>query len=263
MNNTKKLSTRSFTFILVTGVGLFGLTLLAVNQGWFQRGSNNSAERDQVNSKEKPKEIPAGWTVEGGVPRPISDTRRLRDARPKQTPKGYHPGGSPAVKKDANANAKSIYAARQNKKLQYRFTSMQPAPKFDRKEYQSNPQKYLDEVVPGRMNQSLPPSRDVVPIKRVGKYIYDNVLQGESVKLRVQVEKNMPVTFQSNRLGQFENQLSTMTVAANDDGIAEVDFKLSGGTRDSIDVRATSPVHSHDARWLINVVPPNPEKTNK
>lgn len=233
---------------------------MAINQGWF-RGEKQVADRGG-NQEVKHEPLPEGWVEVGGVRRPMTDVERKRNLKQKTTPTGYHPGGSPRVKKDANVYAKSVYEARNNKKLQYRFSSMQTAPKFDRKAYDKDPKKYLQEVAPGRINQALPAGKDVTPIKRVGKYIYDNVVQGESVKLQVKTEPNVPTTFHTNRLGHFkENQLTTITVASNEEGIAEVEFEISGGTQDSIDVRAVSPVHSSDARWLINVV--RPTKTDK
>ena len=137
---------------------------------------------------------------------------------------------------------------------------MVPAPKFDRKTYRANPQAYLNEIAPGRINQALPPGKDVKPIKRVGNYFVDGVLPGESVKLKVKTEPRMPTTFKA-QLGAFENRLSTITVAANENGIAEVDLKIDGGIQGELEVKAASPVHSDNARWLIEVVAPSTIKT--
>lgn len=253
-----KLSNRSFTIIMASAVVLVGVTLMAITRGWFKRERPVAENLDKETQQEP---LPADRVEIGGVRRPLTDVERKRNAQRQESPQGYHPGNTPKVNLDANANTKSVAKAIGDPSKSYRLTSMQPAPKFDRKAFEANPQAYLDEVVPGRINQSLPPSQDVAPIKRVGQYIHDNVLQGESVKLQVQVEKNMPVTFHSTRLGQFDNQLSTVTVVASEDGIAEANFRLSPGTVGEIDVRAASPVHSDVARWLVRV--PRPQSANK
>ena len=64
-------------------------------------------------------------------------------------------------------------------------------------------------------------------------------------------------------LGGFSNRLTTITVKADENGIAGATFTASGGTRGEIDIRAASPVHSDVARWLIEVVKPQKPDLSK
>jgi hypothetical protein len=93
-------------------------------------------------------------------------------------------------------------------------------------------------------------------LKRDSKYLY-SVLQGEKVVLRVMAEPGAPVTFYSGRLGQFPNQLATVTIAADKEGVAQTEFLASAGTRDEIDIVAASPLHSGQVRFLVQVTLPD------
>ena len=142
-------------------------------------------------------------------------------------------------------------------KFPERLTSfVLPAP-FDRAAFAADPAKYLQTVEPGRVYQTAPPGAAVTPIRRLSRR-YQRILQGETVTLKAQVQPGMPVTFFSAKLGQFENQLTTMTVRANAQGIAEVQFTATPGTRGDIDILAASPVHSYQAHYVINVQLPQP-----
>jgi hypothetical protein len=137
----------------------------------------------------------------------------------------------------------------------HRLSALIEPPPFDRKAYEKDPETYLNTVEPGRIWQRAEPGPGVFPIQRVSRYS-NSILQGESVNLEVKAEAKMPVTFYSPRLGQFENQLATITVRADEDGIARATFKAASGTRDEIEVFASSPVHTGQARFLIDVTLP-------
>jgi hypothetical protein len=66
----------------------------------------------------------------------------------------------------------------------------------------------------------------------------------------------MPCTFSSFDLGHFQNQLTSVSVAANDQGVAEVDFFGAPGTINEVKILASSPVTSGQIRFIVNVKKP-------
>lgn len=247
----KKVWTASL-LALVVGAGVL---VWGAGQSWFQ------VERDPVTIKTKQKgpdekvkkrEIPDDYEVIGDVARPLSDVKKIVDKEVKPATNRLDPGVVPRVKKTTNLYTKSVAEAIGKPELAHRLSALISPPKFDLETYQANPEKYLTTIEPGRVNQFLPSSEEVVPIKRTSRY-FSRVLQGEKVILTANAEANMPVTFYSPRLGQFQNQLSTITVAANDEGVARAEFKASSGTRGDIEIFASSPVHSGRARYLVQV----------
>ena len=259
-----KLSNRSFTILLVAAVGLFCVSLIAYNKGWFKSKPQPVAQTDEESGTERDRDIPPhpGWVKIGDVWRPPTDVKPVRSRDHSANRRSEIDWGtSTPVAFEENANTKSLKEAVGKKDLAYRFSSMLPPPKFDRVAYQKDPQKYIDEVAPGRINQVLPASKDTVPIKRDGRYI-SRLIQGESVQLKAKVEPGMPVTFHSPKLGNFQNKLTSVTVRADENGAATATYTASGGTRGEIDIRAASPVHSDHARWVIEVVHPQQRPTS-
>ncbi len=165
-------------------------------------------------------------------------------------------GKSPGIKRDENPAVAAIVASiESNSNPERRTPFITPAP-FSREEFLADPDAYLSLVEPGRVYQSLPHSEDVSSIKEVGNQ-YFRVLQGEGVVLQARVDPLMPVTFYSAKLGQFSNELTSITVRADEEGSVSATFKASGGTRGEIDVIASSPVHSGVARYVVNVLLPD------
>ena len=83
------------------------------------------------------------------------------------------------------------------------------------------------------------------------------MIQGESVFLRVIAEPKMPVTFLSPRFGEFENRLRTITVAADEQGLASAKFTATSGTHGIVDITAASPTSSGEVSFRLRVVLPN------
>jgi hypothetical protein len=259
--------------LIVLGVG----GLLAYNV-WRdradQRPLNNDdsllakARRQPAVDVPPPEPRPKDWIEVGGVSRPPTDIKPVAKGKsePGGADAGYsppNPGFVPLVKLDANPHTKSVAEALNDKtgSLGHRLSTLIEPPPFDRESYEKDPETYLNTVEPGRIWQQAEPGLGVVPLERKSRYS-NAVLQGESVNLEVKVEPKMPVTFYSPRLGQFDNQLATMTVRADDEGIARATFKASSGTREEIEVFASSPVHSGLARFLIDVEVPAVASSN-
>ena len=62
--------------------------------------------------------------------------------------------------------------------------------------------------------------------------------------IRVKADENAPVSFYHAGVGRFENELKSVTVAADENGIAEVRFAASPGTKGLNTILAASPLHS-------------------
>jgi hypothetical protein len=248
--------------VIAVGIGL----ILAINY-WRNQEENRDlassrvkpAESSQVTADAPPNKVPEDYLNIGGVNRPRTDVEvesPQKDIKFEDTPLA-NPGRTPEIDPQANPSTKSVAEALGKKELAHRLTALLPPPAFNREAYAQDRQTYLDTVEPGRVFQNLQHGPGIVAIERKSPYFYE-VLQGETVVLEAKVEPGMPVTFYSNRLGQFSNLLGTMTVAADENGIARAEFKASAGTRESVEILAASPVHSGQLRYLVKInLPPN------
>jgi hypothetical protein len=79
------------------------------------------------------------------------------------------------------------------------------------------------------------------------------LIQGEAVTLRVKVIPDAVVTFHSFDLGHFDNQMTTTSVQAGEDGIATVNFNASGGTFGELNILAASPQTSGQVNFVVKV----------
>ncbi len=239
-------------------------------------GAEDQGDSSDRDSDNKPPH--RDWVQVGGVWRPPTDVagnggqngrpsggedRTDADAESKTATSLGDPGRSELIALDANPHVKSIAAALRNNKHPERLTSfVQPKP-FDKEAFLKDPKSYLETIEPGRVYQSAQPADNVNRIKRLSAR-YQRVIQGETVTFRVEVEPDMPVTFHSTRLGRFENRLSTQTVRADEQGIAEVQFTATPGTQGDIDVLAASPTSSYQARFVVHVqLPKGPPDVTK
>ena len=244
-------------FLIVGG----GVLIIAATGNWRTRNAKRESAPDSVTLRQKKhvEEIPPGYVKYGGVIRPKHDVVASKK-RNKQAPRRkplIAVGTIPSLKKNKNVYTRSVTEAieSRSRKLAYRLTPFVAAPKFDRKAYAANPEKYLNEIAPGRIHDVLPASRKTAATRRVGKYRHQ-VVQGEIVILKAKTDPEMPVTFYSNRFGSFNGGVSTITIAANRDGIARVEFKTTSGMYGEVDILAASPVRSGRARYLVDIVLP-------
>ena len=75
--------------------------------------------------------------------------------------------------------------------------------------------------------------------------------------LKVNAEAGLPVTFYTPDGGEFDNRLKTVTVAANDEGVAETIYSAVTGTAGIVDILAASPAHSGQVRFAVKVELPD------
>lgn len=173
----------------------------------------------------------------------------------KKKPSDFNYGRLPAIKGDANPQVKKLVESFRDKKHPERFSTLIQPPPFDAKAYQADPESYLEVVEPGRVFQTAQPGRDVPRLMAAG-FEYQKVNQGEPLKLSVQAPPGAPVTFTSFDTGQFSNLLSSITIKAGKDGLAEAEFVATPGTVGNINVLAGSPLASGQVKFLVDVRPP-------
>ncbi|MCG8649117.1 MAG: hypothetical protein MI861_04755 [Pirellulales bacterium] len=197
------------------------------------------------------------WEVVGGVRRPASDVSFGHQASDDDTVpvKKNRIGVVPLQKPDANPQVSSVHQALVRRNKPQRLSPIfVPAP-FDRDAYQADPQAYLSVHEPGRVFQSAQPGPGVPVLTSISAR-RQTMRQGEAVRLSVKTLPGMPVTMTSFDLGIFSNGLTSITVAADEQGIASASFTGSSGTAGSINVLAASPVAAERVQFNVFVNPP-------
>jgi hypothetical protein len=127
------------------------------------------------------------------------------------------------------------------------------APKgWDREKYLSDPEAYLDLASPSRSVEPAQPAADVPMLEPVGG-TGARIAQLGSCVLRVRTDPGMPATFTSWGLGSFDSGFPTITVAADEQGIAEARFTASKGTIGDCPIVCASPVRGGTIRFLVRV----------
>ena len=198
-------------------------------------------------------DVPSDWVQIGGVLRPKSDVQLdapKLDAAGVPT-KVLH-GFSPPVSPVANKQVGSVYAALKDRTDAQAFSSFETAKDFDLEAYKADPEAYLNEIEPSRVFSPAQPG-DGVPVLAANGTAYHQVTQGESVLLSVQAVAGAPVTLTSFDLGSFDNELTSITVKANDDGVAQAKFTATGGTIHEVKILAASPMATGQVKFTVNV----------
>ena len=130
---------------------------------------------------------------------------------------------------DTNANTQSVATALRNPSQYPERLSVLVQPKpFDLAAFTKDPQTYLSVIEPARVFQTAQPSKESPAIQRISA-MGPTIKQGSSTILQVKVLPNMPATFTTFDLGRFENDLTTITVQANSEGLASCTFTDSVG----------------------------------
>ncbi len=174
-------------------------------------------------------------------------------ANPKPDPFDY--GRTPPIRMDTNAQTRSLAGAAEKNGNPERLSVLISPKPFDAEKYKQNPASYLSVPEPGRCNQPAAPSSTTPRIRAISPTRVQ-IKQNEGTKLRVQAVPKMPVTWTSFDLGKFSNQLTTMTVEADQNGIAEVTFLGAPGTIADVHIVCAAPMASGQIRYTVNVVKP-------
>jgi len=190
----------------------------------------------------------------GGVRRPITDIKTPPAPKDSGSPVPDY-GTFPAVPIDANDQVKSVVEAHMTKTHPERLSILVPPAPFDKDAYERAPDGYLNAIEPGRVWQTAKPGVGVPRLRSITPRAA-RVEQGEPLALRVQAVPRAPVTFVALDGGEFQNRLRTITVQADENGIARVTFVGIPGTIDEVKLLAASPLLSGQLQYFINVQAP-------
>ncbi len=162
-------------------------------------------------------------------------------------------GSTPFIDPGANAQVESAVEALQTGMFPERLSVLMYSGKpFDLKEYRRDPEAYLNIAEPGRAFQPAQPKRGITRLAPNCRP-YQKVAQGGWVELSVRGVPHTPVTFTSMDLGIFENQLTTITVDTDDNGVARVRMIGTMGTINDVNILAASPVTSGQVKFVVVV----------
>lgn len=226
-------------------------------------GNNDTENSDpDSTSKPKPKSLSEILGVDeedmvevGGVKRPKRDIAFSDSNLPEPSTESPFPnaGRAPAVAADANPQVAGLFKELQqeNPPLAAKSAMFAPEP-FDQAKYNADPDSWLSTIRPGRVFQSAQPGPDVQPIATESK-AFQSILQGEKVILKVKAKPGAPVTFYTPQVGEFENRLTTQSVAANDEGIATAVYTATPGTLGLVNIIAASPLNSGRLNFNVRV----------
>ncbi len=250
------MSNRQFALILgcLILLAIVGISWLSHRQT-VTSSKDDSTDDATMQANRSRRVYPKDYIQHGGVYRPQQDVVERKAPSEYKTPFKFRIGTAPKIAVDTNEQTRSLKASRFTKDAGKQYSALIPATKFDRKKYEANPDSYLSKVEPGRIWESLPPGTGK-PIQRKGKYFHE-VVRGESVIVRAITEPGMPVHFYTNSIGQFDNQLSTITVKADEQGIAVARYRTTSGQLGDVDLFAASPVRSGRTRYLVRVSIPD------
>lgn len=241
----------------MVGVAIIGtsvVALVAVATIFFRTRPQDDLRLD----RRKEARLTRNQMVEvGGIKRPITD---IRTARPRTDAKGdksmeFDVGVSPKIPGDANPHVKSVVEALKTGKNPERISSLVLPKPFDKASYLANPEGYLNVVEPGRIWQVAQPGKGVPRLTYLVER-FQTIEQGQSVTLKVKAVKDAPVTFTSFDLGSFHNLLTSVTVKADANGMAQAIFTGTPGTIDNVNILAGSPMTSGQLRFTVDVQPP-------
>ena len=126
-------------------------------------------------------------------------------------------------------------------------------PNFHRAAYLADPASYLSKVAGSRVYEVANPAADVASLTPAGPTGFSAPTNGE-VTLAAKTEPGCPTTFVTFGLGEFPaSGLQSVTVAADDQGVASTQFRIISGTVGNCLVLAGSPVCANTIQFMISV----------
>jgi hypothetical protein len=184
----------------------------------------------------------------------VQPGQAAQSASQKRDPFDY--GRLPAIKSDVNPQVKAVVEAIRQGNHAERLSLMMRPRSFDAKAHQASPAAYLEVVEPGRVFQTAEAGPGVPRLAAAGNTFHE-VAQGQAATLRVQAPAGAPVSFSAFDGGQFDNQLSSITVRADARGVAETRLLATSGTIEDLNVLAGSPMASGQVKFVVNVQMPD------
>ena len=157
------------------------------------------------------------------------------------------------------AQQRRVFEAIRTQKNPERLSSMIQPGAFDARRWETDAiyaGKWLETIEPGRVYQPAQPSATVPVIERIGDE-FRRVPDGAMVTLEVQVMPGAPVTFNSFDSGMFDgSRLATVSVRANDEGVASAGFRQSPGTVGLCRILVASPLASGQVHFNVRFESP-------
>jgi len=254
---------RAFPLLIVIalafGAAVVVLFLRAGKQTPTAQNSSHSNSPDSKNTPALENEVSA---LKENQPEPKSEKSddtiakdklvEFQKAEPKYSKDPFDYGKSPDVPLATNVQTQALATALRKKSNPELFSPLAEPAQFDADAYRKNPKAYLDSPMPSRAQFPAQPEKNVRRISVAGQTRL-RIKQSGSVLLRVQSEPNFPVTFTSYDLGKFSNELTTISVEANSEGIAETRFFGTPGTVDNVRILCASPVCSGQVSFTVFV----------
>ena len=256
-----------FKYLLVTGllfIGIFVWMLIQEKASSQQESVAQELSQPSHDAIETDKSEPSADTdnqdfsnadeEEPVSPQANTENQDAADGDDKPLDSVFDYGQAQPVSGDLNPQVASVAEALATDAHPERLSALIQPADFDRSEYLRNPQAYINIIEPGRVFQTAQPE-EAQPIQRLSPF-YAQIQQGERVSLKVRAEPDMPVTFTSFDLGAFENQLTSITVKAGSNGIAETEFIATPGTIADVKILAASPTSSGRIKFIVNIQQP-------
>lgn len=124
---------------------------------------------------------------------------------------------------------------------------------FDLAAYRADPAAYCRVVDGSRYLQVVDPGPGVPVVTAIGAGSV-TIRPGERARLQVQTDPGMPVSCTSQGLGEFPaSGQSAVTVPADAQGVATIEFLASAGTVGHCLLIASSPVRASQVQFLITI----------
>lgn len=229
------------------------------------RGGDDNLALNQPDSRKKAAgadvEANPEYIIVGGVRRKASDVKASTPPSASDSIERIDVGKNTPVLVDANPQVRSVAEALQSGEHPERLSPLARPSPFDANSFAADPLVYLNTIEPGRVFQTAQPGPGVEVLRQISPR-HISIRQGEKTKLRVQAVAGAPVTFKSFDLGRFENELTTISVRANEEGVAEVEFFGSPGTYNNVNILAGSPLTTGQAKFVVFVEVPRPTPAN-
>jgi hypothetical protein len=176
------------------------------------------------------------------------------DSSPNSTPESSGPTlESTAVPGDTNPNVASVVEAQRSGLHPERLTPFIAPAAFDPAAFAKNPQAYLDVVEPGRIWLTAESGPAVTPLS-TEQTDHIRIPYLGSTTLTVRAVPLAPVTFTVLDGGMLPNHLGSMTVRADDQGLASTVYTATPGTVDDVQVLAGSPLAAGTVTLVVHVL---------
>jgi hypothetical protein len=156
------------------------------------------------------------------------------------------------VQPDANPAVAAVARAHRSGKDLQALSPLSEVPDFSWATYCLDPAAYCALSIPGRAYQSAQPGPDVPPLRYAGGTDL-TVPMGGTCRLGALTIPHAPVSALAFGLGAFANDLTAITVQADERGEAWIEYHATAGTVGAVTVLVASPVASGQLSFQITV----------